>query len=273
MSMVTEANKIFGIPLKALDIFEYPRFGELRDLLVKRVSDNQAASNKSILTDRSRDRDFHPKERGSAIAVIGMSGRFPGAVNVTQFWQNLCDGIDATASFTLDQLAPEQQALARDNEDYVFARGIIEDYDKFDARFFGITAKEAEATDPQQRLFLEECWAALETAGYHPDDKNSIGVFAGSGHNGYYLRNIFPNYGIEGPLGYLPTQFVNDKDYIATRTSFKLNLQGPAFAGDLVGDDDVAVQGEASGDGCPLLLPAGEFLDELVGLALKAERD
>src|SRR5262245_21326106 len=105
----------------------------------------------------------------AGIAVIGMAGRFPGARNLLEFWQNLRDGVEAIAFFTDDELRAagvSPALLAR--ADYVKAHGAVRDADKFDAAFFGFNPAEASVLDPQQRFFLECAWEALEDAAYDP---------------------------------------------------------------------------------------------------------
>src|SRR5689334_7217053 len=102
------------------------------------------------------------------IAIIGMSGRFPGASTLEQFWRNLCDGVESISTFTQDSAGPNQ----------VVTGGRLEGKDLFDASFFGFNPREAEITDPQHRLMLECAWASLESAGYDPDRyDSSVGVF------------------------------------------------------------------------------------------------
>lgn len=226
MRMVTLARSKLPMKLTAVDIFEAPTFYGLKRLLAERLADRQTKSAIQV-----ENRDAEPLEVADReIAVIGMSGRFPGARDVDSFWQNLLDGKESITRFEFSELEPLAQSEAQENIDYVYARGIVDEHDCFDASFFGISHLEAEISDPQQRLFLEETWKALEHAGYYPTDDLRIGVFAGSGHNGYYLNHVIPKYGVNGPLGSLPTQFVNDKDYIATRAAFKLNLKGPCLS-------------------------------------------
>src|SRR5215475_14408779 len=93
------------------------------------------------------------------IAVIGMAGRFPGARSVDEFWENLCDGVESITRFTDDELRAagvSEELLS--NPRYVKARGLLDDVTLFDPGFFGITPREAEFMDPQQRLFLECAW-------------------------------------------------------------------------------------------------------------------
>src|SRR5579871_1348643 len=104
------------------------------------------------------------------IAIVGMSGRFPGAKSVEAFWQNLKNGVEAITRFTDQELASagvEDSLLT--NPAYVKARPVLDDADLFDASFFGFTPRDAELTDPQHRLFLECSWEALESAGYNSE--------------------------------------------------------------------------------------------------------
>lgn len=164
------------------------------------------------------------------IAVIGMVGRFPGANDVVTFWKNIClgkEGISFFSSEELDATIPEQ---LRRQEDYVLAKGLIEDADKFDAAFFGISPIEAQVMDPQQRIMLELAWAALEDAGYVPDGYDGlIGVYAGTNWSRYYRHNILPNEELRSRFGELNTSLANEQEFVATRTAYKLDLKGPSI--------------------------------------------
>ena len=104
------------------------------------------------------------------VAIVGMVGRFPGADGVRQLWGNLAAGLESISRFTAEELEPgsPEEMAARGEPGYVPARGIIPGVDLFDAAFFGIPPAEAAVLDPQQRLFLEACWEALEDAGHDP---------------------------------------------------------------------------------------------------------
>ena len=118
------------------------------------------------------------------VAIIGMTGRFPGAQSVDELWQNLRDGVESIAFFSDEELLSSgiDPAVLRDPH-YVKAGAVLKDVELFDAAFFGFTPREAEITDPQHRLFLECAWEALESAGYDPERyKGSIGVYAGTRH-------------------------------------------------------------------------------------------
>jgi acyl transferase domain-containing protein/NADPH:quinone reductase-like Zn-dependent oxidoreductase len=165
-----------------------------------------------------------------AIAVIGMALRVPGAASVEQFWQNLRAGKESITFFTDQELRDagvDPAALA--NPSYVKANGVLQGAELFDAGFFGYSPREAEAMDPQQRVFLELAWEALERAGYDPGrTPGRVGVFAGAGLSTYLLRNLAPNRAFAESVGELPLLLGNNKDFVPTRVSYKLNLRGPS---------------------------------------------
>jgi amino acid adenylation domain-containing protein len=164
------------------------------------------------------------------IAVIGMAGRFPKAKNVDEFWQNLRNGVEAISFFSDQELEEAGISFPRNNPNYVKARAVLEDADKFDASFFGINPKEAEIMDPQHRVFLECAWEALEGAGYAADDSGSMtGVFAGMSMNTYLISNLATHPELMELVGSYQTMLANDKDYLPTRVSYKLNLKGPSL--------------------------------------------
>ena len=174
---------------------------------------------------------------GQDIAIIGMAGRFPGARNIDQFWQNLENGRESISFFTEDELLAEgvDPKLLR-NPNYVKARSLIEDIELFDSDFFGINPKEAESMDPQHRIFLETAWDALENAGYDADRyKGAIGVYAGAFFNTYLLNNLCSAPGSIGDflgfskVGGFQAFLGNDKDHLSTRVAYKMNLKGPAI--------------------------------------------
>ncbi|MEM9271685.1 MAG: SDR family NAD(P)-dependent oxidoreductase [Cyanobacteria bacterium P01_F01_bin.143] len=166
-----------------------------------------------------------------AIAIIGMSGKFPGAKDTTKFWENLCSGQESITTFTDEELTAsgiDRESL--NNPEYVKRLGILEDIDLFDAAFFGFNPKEAEVTDPQHRLFLESAWEALENAGYDPQRCESrIGVYAGSSSNDYLSLDSNRNDG--GITTKIYQKGVgNANDFLATRVSYKLDLTGPSMS-------------------------------------------
>jgi acyl transferase domain-containing protein len=164
-----------------------------------------------------------------SVAVIGLAGRFPGAANVAQLWRNVCAGVESIRRFSDEELAREGvPAAALASPNYVKANTVLEDVDLFDAAFFGYNPREAEVIDPQQRVFLETAWEALEDAGYDTDQYSGpIGIFAGVGMNSY-LFQLYANRDVVAAVGYYQAMISNDKDYLATRVAYKLNLKGPA---------------------------------------------
>jgi acyl transferase domain-containing protein/glutamate-1-semialdehyde aminotransferase len=166
------------------------------------------------------------------IAIIGMAGRFPGARTPAELWRNLLEARETITRFGADELEPAdaEEMAARLDPAYVAARGILEDVDKFDAGFFGFTPREAEVLDPQQRLFLETAWEALEDAGHDPRFfPGSIGVYAGASNNTYFAANLLKRKDVTDLVGWLTTMMGNEKDYLATRVAYKLDLKGPAL--------------------------------------------
>jgi acyl transferase domain-containing protein/acyl carrier protein len=169
-------------------------------------------------------------ENYNDIAIIGMSGRFPGASNVDEFWRNLVDGVESISTFTDEELAASgiDVAEVRKDPNYVVARGFVKDAEWLDASFFNIIASEAALLDPQQRLFLEASWQVLEDAGYDPAQyKNYIGVYGGMGANTYFLH-----YGATHPelMKAGADRMTALGDWLTTRVAYKLNLRGPAFS-------------------------------------------
>ncbi len=167
----------------------------------------------------------------AGIAIVGMDGLFPKARTLDEFWRNLCEGVDGISFFSDEELAAAGAAAPQDLANYVKARGVLEDADLFDAAFFGMLPKEAELTDPQHRLFLECAWRALENAGCDPHRPGgAIGVFAGLSTNTYLTHNLAIDPQILIGIGAdFQTMVGNEKDYLPTRVSYKLNLHGPSL--------------------------------------------
>jgi amino acid adenylation domain-containing protein len=213
-----------GIDLPLTDLFRFPTVAALATHL-----DGTA-------TAKPRAARPRPAVDTDGVAVVGMAGRFPGAATVGEFWQNLCAGVESVTHFTdAELLAAGVPADRVASPDAVKARAVLADPDLFDAPFFGFQPREAAVTDPQHRLFLEACWAALEHAGYDPSAvPGTVGVFAGASLNTYLLNNVLPDRAAVDRLtgayqtGEFPTLLGNDEDYLATRVAYKLDLRGPA---------------------------------------------
>jgi acyl transferase domain-containing protein/acyl carrier protein len=168
---------------------------------------------------------------GSEIAIIGMSCRVPGAKNIKEFWRNLKEGKESITYFTDEELlkAGVNSSYLKD-PNFVKVGSILEDYDKFDAEFFGYSPQEAELMDPQQRVYIECAWEAFEDAGYNPETyKGEIGTFSGS-KTDTYLLNIaaIPNY--LNSMDSIQIALGNDLGCLSTRLAYKFNLRGPSCA-------------------------------------------
>jgi amino acid adenylation domain-containing protein len=164
------------------------------------------------------------------IAVVGMAGRFPGADDLGAFWRNLCAGVESITSWSRQELAAAGvDAALLDDSRYVRAAGALRGIDLFDAAFFGFSPREAELLDPQQRLFLECAWEALESSGHAPGSfAGSIGIFAGMGMNGYLIHNLLGHPELLRAAGPLQIRIFNDANYLASLAAYKLDLTGPS---------------------------------------------
>ncbi|HKA41612.1 MAG TPA: type I polyketide synthase, partial [Burkholderiales bacterium] len=170
-----------------------------------------------------------PAELADAIAVIGLSCRFPDAANPAQFWVNLCNGYESSRKFTDDELRKAGSDPANRGKRNFVDRGILlADIDLFDAAFFEFNPRDADILDPQQRIFLECAWEALEDAGYDPSREDGlVGVFGGTDIPAYLLQ-LYNSPDILAAVGAFTLALANDKDHLTTRVAYKLNLKGPA---------------------------------------------
>ena len=214
-----------GPVVSLVDLFQYPTVESLAAF----VGGQAGAGDLSRHATERVARRAGSGEHADAIAIIGMAGRFPGAADVDEFWQNIRNGVESIRRFTDEELATAGvPAVARNAPGYVPARGILDGADLFDARFFGFTPREAELLDPQQRIFLECAWEAIERSGYDPYSyRGLIGLYAGSSINSY-LRNLLSHPEIAATLEGIQLYLAGDKDHLPTRVSYKLNLRGPS---------------------------------------------
>ncbi|HEX8128485.1 MAG TPA: amino acid adenylation domain-containing protein [Pyrinomonadaceae bacterium] len=227
--------------LSVIDLFKYPTVSALAKFLTKEETDAPAAARAETVTESVGASvgasvaesvtvaAAAPAQRETAVAIIGMAGRFPGCRDLDEFWEKLKGGVELISTFSDEELSARtvDPALLSD-PNYVKAGSVVDDADMFDAAFFDMNPREAEITDPQHRLFLECAWQALEAAGYDSLRYDGrIGVYAGVGLGGY-LQNVYANAEVMRSTN--PYQIVigNDKDYLPTRVSYKLNLKGPS---------------------------------------------
>ncbi|WP_309890874.1 non-ribosomal peptide synthetase/type I polyketide synthase [Archangium sp.] len=171
------------------------------------------------------------EDTGNDIAIIGMSGRFPGAGDVQAFWRNLREGVESISRFGAEELEPSPlvpEAL-RSHPDFVRAGGILEGAELFDPQFFDISPREALWMDPQQRLFLECAWAALEDAAYDPERfPGKISLYAGVGQSGHVLSLL--GQVKKEPAALFEAFGTTTAENAATKVSFKLKLRGESLA-------------------------------------------
>ena len=169
-------------------------------------------------------------DQTAAVAIIGLACRVPGARTPDEFWRNLCDGVESATTFSDEQLAAAGVPAAEQRDPrYVRTSPTLDDIELFDAAFFGLNPKEAEATDPQHRLFLECVYETLERAGYTSETyQGAIGLYAGASLSSYLLNNLYPSPEVIEALGSFQVMIGNDKDYLTSRVAYKLNLRGPA---------------------------------------------
>jgi amino acid adenylation domain-containing protein len=211
---VLALREALGRDVAVVKVFQYPTPRALAGYLAHGTA--KPAPERAI--DRGRQ----------AVAIIGMAGRFPGARNLDELWRNLRAGRETVSFFAPDEVDPSQNAS---QPGYVAARGVLEDADKFDSGFFGEPPRLADITDPQQRVFLEVAWHALEDAGVVPGQtQTSVGVFAGVGNNTYQWANLTNRPDVTEPVGSFQVMLGNEKDYVATRVAHKLDLHGPALS-------------------------------------------
>ncbi|MDP9838381.1 amino acid adenylation domain-containing protein/FkbM family methyltransferase [Neorhizobium huautlense] len=208
-------------PIPLTDMFEYRTPAALAQYL----GNARTGDGEKPLERLSRKATENLRDDG-AIAIIGMAGRFPEAGDVETFWQNLCSGKDCIRQLSRDDL--RLSGVADDTIDlpgYVATGGVVDGVSKFDAAFFGMSPADAAILDPQHRIFMQLAWHALEDAGCI--DSN-VGVFASSGVSTYLLNNIWRSPELVESIGAHRLLIANDKDHLATQTSYRLGLRGPS---------------------------------------------
>ena len=210
----------FNLEVPITKLYQFPTISGIVNLV---SGDNKAAP---ILSTKKK------KENNNGdIAIIGMAGRFPGSNTIEEFWSLLSEGREAISFFNNDEIDASVPSSIKNDPAYVKARGVIDGADTFDADFFGFNPRSAELMDPQQRMFLEIAWEVLENSGHLPEKYNgSVGVFAGTGYNTYFTNNVLAHPELVERTGQFNVRLLNEKDYIATRTAYQLNLKGPAVA-------------------------------------------
>ncbi len=226
-----------GYSVSAVDLFQHSTIASLAQFLAQPPAEAQQGQ-------RRWQRRQRKSDQPDDIAVIGLACRFPGAASPAEFWQNLQNGVESITFFSdAEILATGVDPDLVRHPNYVKASPILDNVEEFDADFFGYNPREAELLDPQQRLMLECAWESLEDAGYDPfayaADGGAIALYAGASMNSYLLNHVYPNrHRLDAndsldmvtlsSMGGFQMAIANDKDYLTTRVSYKLNLTGPS---------------------------------------------
>ncbi len=212
-------NKIPGVKITIADFYSHPTAEKILKLKNKSMS---------LLIQKEGKKD-HLNNR--QVAIVGMSCRFPHAENLESFWQLILNKESGIDTFQREEMLKEALSSETKERNYVFARGILQNIDHFDANFFDVSPRTAELFDPQMRLMLEEAVHGLEAAGvasYKSDEK--IGVYVGMSNNNYLeqIKEMHPEK--LKSIGDWSVALLNEKDYVATHISHKLNLRGPSLS-------------------------------------------
>ncbi|KQW87440.1 hypothetical protein ASC94_29105 [Massilia sp. Root418] len=224
-----QLDEKLNLTVPTMDLFRFPTIRSLANHLRTALSDGQDLDAQFRERNHGPLRSVPAAAAGTDIAIVGMAGRFPGAASVDELWVNLRDGVDAISDLSDQQLldAGVPRHLL-DDPRYVKRKGVLDDVACFDAPFFGYPPREAQLMDPQQRLFLELGWQALEHAGYSSEGyAGRIGVYGGTGRAAYLQH--FLNTNPESAAELFQTTILNEKDFLSTRLAHKLNLRGPAL--------------------------------------------
>ncbi|SEC36313.1 type I polyketide synthase [Streptomyces sp. KS_5] len=178
-----------------------------------------------MTTEEAAQHDLEP-----AVAVVGMSGRFPGAPDLDAYWANLRDGVCSLSAFTEKELLADGADPAElRNPAYVPAQGHLADADRFEAELFGFNRTEAAALDPQHRVLLETAWSALEDAGYAPLNAPSrTGVYMGGSPTEHALA-AGTDPALAASIGALQVRILTDREFLAPWISYRLGLDGPSM--------------------------------------------
>jgi len=231
----SKLEELFACRLEDVDLFKHPTINTLVRYLSGNDNETAASLRASRLKRKKQKLKIlqHGKNKGDTgmeIAVIGMAGRFPGAKNIDEFWENLKNGVESISFFSEEELKDSGiEPGLLNTPPYIKAKGILENIDCFDSSFFGYTPVESDMMDPQMRVFHHCIWEAMEDAGHVPGTYDGlIGVYAGATPNHYWVTRAFLTGNREDSEVFTQTQ-LSDKDFMTTRVSYKLNLVGPSI--------------------------------------------
>lgn len=227
VELIRKINNKYQLNLSAAKLYDYPTLRTLADYIKSLLPEITA---KSDLITNVNSPSVPENNINSDIAIISASGRFPGAKNLQEFWQNLTNGKSAITEIPNERWAIQDFYDPQPRLDKTYSKwgGFLSDVDQFDPLFFNISPAEAEWMDPQQRLFLQITWETLHNTGYSPVSLNNIrcGIFVGVMNNDYHelLSHLYPaTRNSEQMIG-------NANSILAARIAYFLNLKGPALA-------------------------------------------
>lgn len=227
MQLQQAIHERFTVEISVTELFTLPTINaqaERLKALSQQLSQEESSDISQQLTVAKR-----AESNKHDIAIIGLSGQFPGAANVDEFWQNIQQQVESIQHFDKSLLREQGVAEALlQNPDYVASGALLDELELFDEQYFAMSPKEASLTCPQQRLLLENAVTALEHAGYgNFDNTQDVGVFVGTGHSMYMLENLLQQKELIASLG--PMAILNANSRAAMRISYKLNLSGPSI--------------------------------------------
>lgn len=230
VSITQALNRILSQPISVVDLFEHPTVRSFASFLMKTHHiefEKEDDHDVRLKTSRSQSPS---KDYEEAIAVIGMACKVPGADNYKDFWELIVQKKETIQFFDDEELQKSgiSSELYQRNE-YVPARGILSDIDKFDAEFFSYTPSEARIMDPQHRIFLEQSWSALEDSGYCSDHfPGKIGVYAGMNDSTYLSHHLLRNTQIQNDYDQQQLLLATSTHYLSTKVAYALGLTGPS---------------------------------------------
>ncbi|MBC8953494.1 type I polyketide synthase [Xenorhabdus sp. PB62.4] len=225
-----------NIDISVVDMFSYPTSDLLADYITNQFGTVSTDNVQDESIEDSYDSSYATEGRVKSeaifdkhIAIIGVAGKFPGAEDIHEFWDNLCYGKESISTMSKEELIEEGiDSALLDNPNYIRAKGIMPHSGEFDAEFFGYTPYEARQMDPQVRAMHTCSWQALQDAGISAkNNKLKIGLYAAASGNLQWLAQAMAT--AEGSAGQYSAMVVADKDYMSTSVSYKLNLSGPSM--------------------------------------------
>ncbi len=230
VSITQALNRILSQPISVVDLFEHPTVRSFANFLMKTHHiEFEKRENGDVQSEELISRNLSELYE-EPIAVIGMACKVPGADNYQDFWELIVQKKETIQFFNAEEL--QQSGIFSElyqRSDYVPARGILSDVDKFDAGFFGYTPAEARIMDPQHRVFLEQSWSALEDSGYYADHfSGKIGVYAGMNDSTYLSHHLLHNTQIQKDYDQQQLLLATSTHYLSTKVAYALGLTGPS---------------------------------------------